>query len=536
MAGFGYNTGLDGHRVTPLTDKEAQEVAEGLAEIYRQARETMLERVASRMARGVKGFGWAERKAGEVTAAHAQLAREMDRAGERREKLLESVMDRAALTGGAKFHQDMRAVTGEAGHISPNSAKSAYILADLNNALGSAERRILRQFDDRYADVIGAVSAKMATGVTTAREAVGEALQIFADKGIDGFVDRGGHHWTLENYAEMAALTAIERATLSGYVDTMQSYGYDLAVIDGHAGSCPICAAWEGVIVSVSGESRDYPSLQEAEDAGCFHPRCLHGITTYYEGISHAPAGGFRDQPREVRQESPQYTARSKQRYMERQIRKYKDRAIVAQTRLQKAQALEFIRRWEQQLDQLIEDQPEDDYLYRHKEREKGLQSGTAGGNISSAASIQRPIEQRNTGKGIPGAIVHLGRPLSNRQQSLLDKLPEFGSRVIVPKNEVNMTDLSALTAHTGQEFAMFTKGGERLIVRGSETNTPIYLKDAIQLREQGYRWSGHTHPGTDDSSLIPSSGDHVILNAFEQSRSEIYNSLGHHAPIWSDE
>ena len=28
-------------------------------------------------------------------------------------------------------------------------------------------------------------------------------------------------------------LTAIERATIAGYVDTMESYGYELAVIDG---------------------------------------------------------------------------------------------------------------------------------------------------------------------------------------------------------------------------------------------------------------------------------------------------------------
>ena len=536
MAGFGYNTGLDGHRIVPLTEEESEEIAHGIKTIYGRASERMLTGTAKRVSRGITIPGWAERKASEVLAAHEQLRFELDRASRKRESLLKDVMARAYAAGNSQFYAHMGAVLGPVRHISPNAMKAGYILADLNNNLNAAERRILRQFDDSYANIIGAASAEMATGVMNTREAVGDALRAFADQGITSFVDRGGHRWTLENYSEMAVLTAIERSTISGYVDTMQSYGYDLAIIDGHAGSCPICAAWEGVIVSVSGDNPDYPSLLDAENDGCFHPRCLHGITTYYPGVSHEPEGGYRSEPREKEEPSQPYTARSKQRYMERMIRKYKDRAIVAQTRLQKAQALEFVKRWEQQLDQLIDDQPEDDYLYRHKEREKGLQSESTGGNISTAASIRRPIEQRNTGKGIPGAIVHLGRPLSNRQQSLLDKLPEFGSRVIVPKNEVNMTDLSALTAHTGQEFAMFTKGGERLIVRGSETNTPIYLKDAVQLREQGYRWSGHTHPGTDDSSLIPSSGDHVILNAFEQSRSEIYNSLGHHAPIWSDE
>lgn len=370
MAGFGFNTGLDGHRLVPLTEEESEEVAQGIKEIYRRAGERMLTTTARRFSRGITQPGWAERKASEVLAAHEQLRHDLERAGKERESLLRDVMTRGYVSGSQRFYAQMGAVLGPVQHISPNAMKAGYILADLNNNLNTAERRILRQFDDSYANIIGAVSAEMATGVTNTREAVGNALRAFADQGITSFVDRGGHRWTLENYAEMAVLTAIERSTISGYTDTMQSYGYDLAVIDGHAGACPICAAWEGVIVSVSGDNPDYPSLLDAENDGCFHPRCLHGISTYYPGISREPEGGFRNEPREIEQPSRQYTARSKQRYMERQIRKYKDRAIVAQTRLQKAQALEFVRRWEQQLDQLIDDQPEDDYLYRHKGRE----------------------------------------------------------------------------------------------------------------------------------------------------------------------
>lgn len=370
MAGYGYNTGLDGHRVQPVTEREAEEIAQGLRVIYGRARDRMLTNVANRVSRGVHHYGWAERKANEVLAAHEQLRRDLEHAQGERESLLSGVMERAYLTGSQQFHAEMQAVLGTTAHISPNGIKAGYILADLNNNLNAAERRILRQFDDAYANVIGAVSSEMATGVMNTRQAVGDALRAFADQGITGFVDRGGHHWTLENYAEMAVLTAIERATISGYVDTMQSYGFDLAVIDGHIGSCPICEAWEGVIISVSGQDSRYPSLSDAENAGCFHPRCMHGISTYYEGISHEPEGGFRDHPREIQPASPQYTARSRQRYMERQIRKYKDRVIVTQTPQQKAQAMQKVREWENALDTLIKQQPSDNYLYRHGERE----------------------------------------------------------------------------------------------------------------------------------------------------------------------
>ena len=141
--------------------------------------------------------------------------------------------------------------------------------------------------------------------------------------------------------------------------------------------------------------------------------------------------------------------------------------------------------------------------------------------------NIDSPIEQRNTGKGQPNAILHSGRPLNNRQKKILEKLPEYDSRVTVPKKSVNMKDLAALTAETGDEFALFTKGNERLIIRGDSRTVNIDVEQAKILSEQGYRWSGHTHPGIGMMCLSASSGDMEILKCFKQSVAYIYNSQG---------
>ena len=429
MAGYGYNTGLDGHRVTPLTEKDAHEIAEGLAFIYEQANNRMLKNVADRLARGVTRPGWAERKASEVRAAHRQLERDLAQASSQRQDILSGLAERCAATGSQKFYQDMRDMLGDTARLSPNSQKAAYILTDMNNTLDAAERRILRQFDDRYADVIGRVSSEMATGVMNTRQAVGDALQAFADQGISGFVDRGGHHWTLENYSEMAVLTAIERATLSSYVDTMQSYGFDLAIIDGHAGACPVCTAWEGVIVSVSGEDHRYPSLGEAENEGVFHPRCAHGITTYYEGISHAPKGGFRNEPRAIKEPSRAYTARSQQRYMERQIRKYKDRLLVAQTNQQKQMARNKIREWRSALNELIDKQPSSNYMYRHGYRETANNRLTGTGK---SATLHTKLDANG----------HIVNPMN---QALFDKMRKALERQGITVMQAKDDDLSYL-------------------------------------------------------------------------------------------
>jgi hypothetical protein len=138
--------------------------------------------------------------------------------------------------------------------------------------------------------------------------------------------------------------------------------------------------------------------------------------------------------------------------------------------------------------------------------------------------SVGCPIESRFSGVGRPDDIARHKRPLNNRQQRLLDKLPEFDSRVTVRKSDVSMIDLAALTAKEDVEFAMFTRGPERLIVRGDNRSVKINRFDAAKLNACGYKWSGHTHIG---DYLFPSHGDKDVLRSFAQKRSVIYNAMG---------
>jgi len=144
---------------------------------------------------------------------------------------------------------------------------------------------------------------------------------------------------------------------------------------------------------------------------------------------------------------------------------------------------------------------------------------------MDGTSIINSPIENpRRTGKGEPWAIQKHHKTLNNRQQALLDKLPEYDSSVVVRKSDVSMTDLAALTAKTDVEFAMFTKKGERLILRGDAGHVNINEDKAKELNRQGYKWSGHTHTG---DSLVASHGDKRILGIFAQKTSVVYNALG---------
>ena len=85
----------------------------------------------------------------------------------------------------------------------------------------------------------------------------------------------------------------------------------------------------------------------------------------------------------------------------------------------------------------------------------------------------------------------------------------------------------SITIAKNRAEHSLFTKRRTRLMIREDETHVQITADIAQTMAEDGWRWSGHTHCETDKMSTIPSDGDLLILKAFGQKQSAIYNAYG---------
>lgn len=144
----------------------------------------------------------------------------------------------------------------------------------------------------------------------------------------------------------------------------------------------------------------------------------------------------------------------------------------------------------------------------------------------SVADTFGASSRSRTVSAGNPGEVYYGGN-LSARQTRLLDQLPVEGAEVIVPKSAASMSDVAALTAQTGDEFAVLTTGGRRMIIRGNPVSVPLDVDRARELAAQGWRFSAHTHPGPTAAQLRSSIGDRNVLQAFGGSRSAIYNSVG---------
>jgi len=157
---------------------------------------------------------------------------------------------------------------------------------------------------------------------------------------------------------------------------------------------------------------------------------------------------------------------------------------------------------------------------------------------------IEVAIKNRNTSLvGKPKLIYNYTfAKLSKTQQLLLSKL-ENNKLVIINKHAENvnitMKDLSAMTAHTGLEYSLFSRNDNYVIVKGSATGIHLTARESAMLLNNKYTWTGHTHPGNTFICMTPSDSDYDTLKYFNQKHSVIYNSIGDYyifgeeAEIW---
>lgn len=112
-----------------------------------------------------------------------------------------------------------------------------------------------------------------------ARKTISDALkQRLQEQGFDALTDRAGKRWSLENYTRMLARTKAVEARNQGLANRMLASGYDLVQVTDHGTQHPACAEWEGEVLSLTGQTEGYATLDEAIDAGLFHPNCEHAI------------------------------------------------------------------------------------------------------------------------------------------------------------------------------------------------------------------------------------------------------------------
>jgi len=140
-----------------------------------------------------------------------------------------------------------------------------------------------RQVNDIYRELALENIRGSVVGYDTWKQTANRFREQLAERGVTGFKDRSGRMWNMRTYTEMVAKTTCMESQLQGTANRLAEQGHDLVKVSSHRGACELCRPWQGKILSLTGKTEGYPTLEEAKAAGLFHPNCRHAYGLYID-------------------------------------------------------------------------------------------------------------------------------------------------------------------------------------------------------------------------------------------------------------
>ena len=152
---------------------------------------------------------------------------------------------------------------------------------EISSRFEDVTNTIARSVSDKFRKIQLEATISTAFGTGTLAEAQKVIKNDLLKQGITGFVDKSGRRWNMETYAEMASRTVLMKAHTKAIETEFTSHGEDLVKVSEHPMSCPKCDPYQGAVLSITGKTGGYATVEEARNDGLFHPRCRHAISLY---------------------------------------------------------------------------------------------------------------------------------------------------------------------------------------------------------------------------------------------------------------
>jgi hypothetical protein len=140
-----------------------------------------------------------------------------------------------------------------------------------------------RRVDDIYRTLALESVRSTVAGYDSWQKVARNYRQNLANNGITGFQDRLGRKWNMSSYTRMVARTTTMEAHIEGTKNRIIELGHDLVKVSSHVGECPLCTPWGGRVLSLTGKTPGYTTLDEARQKGLFHPNCRHALGLFID-------------------------------------------------------------------------------------------------------------------------------------------------------------------------------------------------------------------------------------------------------------
>lgn len=184
---------------------------------------------------------------------------------------------------------------------------------------------------------LNTATGQVVTGISSLQSAVRDALRQMAQEGIRGFVDKTGRNWTPDAYAEMDIRTTAGNVAREAVFQQNAEYGVDLVIVPVHAVARPGCAPYQGWVISMSNQSGvttdasgDRVQVHPVRATTYGKPDGLWGINCSHQPDPFIPGWSESKRPIESVEVSDRYEETQKQRYHEREVKRWKRAAVAA--------------------------------------------------------------------------------------------------------------------------------------------------------------------------------------------------------------
>ena len=216
------------------------------------------------------------------------------------------------------------------------------------------------------------------TGVSSWNQSLRHAMDKLKNRGITGFVDHAGRHWSAEAYVAMDIRTTVANTARSAVWETNQNFGNDLYSVSSHNGARPLCYPWQNKVVSSTDTVRKVQDLDGneilvvaqsetsyGEPAGLFGINCKHMADPFIPGVS-----VLTGHPQDEEDNEKTYEESQEQRRLERKIREQKRDVLIARAQGADDEEIRKLREKAGQTSEEIDEFCKKTGRARHRDRE----------------------------------------------------------------------------------------------------------------------------------------------------------------------
>ncbi|MEG1567830.1 MAG: phage minor capsid protein [Anaerovoracaceae bacterium] len=186
----------------------------------------------------------------------------------------------------------------------------------------------------QFEKVLDRAYLQITSGAFDYNSAIRSAVKDLSQKGIAVVEYPSGHTDYMEVAVRRATVTGVNQTAAKLQEVRADEMDSDLVETTAHVGARPEHAEWQGKVFSRSGKSKRHPDFRESTGygtgAGLCGWNCRHNFYPFFEGISESIYSKEQLKEYDAKnyryngQKMTEYEASQKQRYIERQIRRWK--------------------------------------------------------------------------------------------------------------------------------------------------------------------------------------------------------------------